>query len=74
MLIVLPIKGVYRGVPIANLPPGYSGSMNNVRPRDVSEGRIRIGQRPGLDKWGAGDQVGGSEQPIVSMVIVSSVQ
>jgi len=70
--ITLPIKGLYKGIPIANLPEGYTGDCNNVRPRDVLEGRIRIGQRPGLDKWST-DQVGGADQPIVAMCTVSSV-
>ena len=72
MLIPIPVKGVYKGVPVANLPPGYSGDMNNVRPRDTSEGRVRIGQRLALEKWGAGTQVGGASQPVVAMIVVSS--
>ena len=72
MLIPLPVKGIYKGVPVANLPPGYSGDMNNVRPRDTSEGRVRIGQRLALDKWSS-TQVGGSSQPVVAMIVVSSV-
>jgi len=47
--------------------------MNNVRPVDVSEKRIRIGQRPGLDKWGVGTQVGAAEQPVCNMCTVASV-
>lgn len=47
--------------------------MNNVRPRDVLASRLRGGQRPGLDKWGAGTQIGSAEQPVVAMCIVSSV-
>ncbi|KKK68801.1 hypothetical protein LCGC14_2940440, partial [marine sediment metagenome] len=44
-----------------------------VRPVDVQEKRVRIGQRPGLDKWGNGTQVGAAEQPIVAMTFVNSV-
>ena len=51
----------------------YSEYMNNCRPQDVLEKRIRMGQRPGLEKWGAGTQIGGSEQPIVAITTVSSV-
>ena len=47
--------------------------MSNVRPVDVQEKRVRIGQRPGLDKWGNGTQVGAAEQPVVAMCFVSSV-
>ena len=46
--------------------------MNNVRAKGVG-GRILIYQRPGLDKWGDGNQVGDAEQPVVAMCTVSSV-
>jgi hypothetical protein len=45
--------------------------MNNVRP--YHDGRLRGGQRPGLDKWGAGTLCGAAEEPIVAMCVVSSV-
>jgi len=67
-----PIKGINRGLPADKTEPMSSEYMNNVRPVDVSEKRIRIGQRPGLDKWST-DQVGDAENPVVSMVTVSSV-
>lgn len=73
MKIQLPIKGKSLGVPVELSPPATSGYVNNIRPRDVLENRIRIGQRPGLDKWGDGDQIGGSEQPVVCICTVSSV-
>lgn len=47
--------------------------MSNMRPRDTLDNRMRGGQRPGLDKWGAGTQVGAAEQPVVAMCVVSSV-
>jgi hypothetical protein len=53
--------------------PAYSEYMNNVRPIDVLEKRIRIGQRPGLDKWGAGTLIGAAEQPVVALCTVSTV-
>jgi len=70
----LPIKGFSEGFPVENQPANTSGSMNNVRPTDVLEGRIRLGQRPPLDKWGAGTLIGGAEQPVVAMCIVSSIE
>ena len=73
MKIPLPIKGKASGLPVEDNPPATSGHLNNVRPRDVLENRIRIGQRPGLDKWGAGTQIGGAEQPVVDICVVSSV-
>ena len=68
----LPIYGISRIITVEKEPSKYSGYMNNVRPTDVLENKIRIGQRPGLDKWSS-TQIGGAEQPVVSMVIVSSV-
>ena len=67
-----PIQGISKGVPVDKESPATSGYMNNVRPVDVLETRIRLGQRPGLDKWGAGDQIGASEQPVVCMVVVAA--
>ena len=68
----LPIKGVSKGTPIDKQAPLTSPYMNNVRPRDVLEKRIRIGQMPGMDKWSA-TQVGGQEAPVVAMCTVTSV-
>ena len=73
MEILPPIKGVFRGSLMGHAPELTSESMNNVRPVDVQEKRVRIGQRPGLDKWGNGTQVGAAEQPIVAMTFVNSV-
>jgi hypothetical protein len=69
---LLPIRGKSLGMPQDKQPPLTSGYLNNVRPRDVLENRVRIGQRPGLDKWSS-SQVGNAEQPIVAIVSVSSV-
>lgn len=68
-----PIQGISKGVPVDKESPATSGYMNNVRPVDCLESRIRLGQRPGLDKWGAGTQIGAAEQPIVALVVVSSI-
>lgn len=68
-----PIKGVSKGLPVDKEQPTTSGYMNNVRPVDVLERQLRLGQRPGLDKWGTGTQIGDSEQPICAMTIVAAV-
>ena len=68
-----PIRGISKGLPVDKESLATSGYMNNVRPLDTLEGRIRLGQRPGLDKWGAGTQIGAAEQPVVAMCIVSAV-
>lgn len=67
-----PIKGISKGLPVDKEEVTTSGYMNNVRPTDVLEKRIRLGQRPGLDKWST-NQIGASEQPIVAMCIVAAV-
>jgi len=68
----LPIKGKSEGFPIEKEQNLTSGYMNNVRPRDVLDNRIRIGQRPGLDK-AYSQQIGGISTPIVAMCIVTTV-
>jgi hypothetical protein len=71
--IQMPYRGINKGVPVDKIPTEYSPHMDNVRPRDVLEGRIRMGQRPGLGKWST-DQIGGAEQPVVAMISVSFVE
>lgn len=68
-----PIQGISKGVPIDKESPATSGYISNVRPTDTLEGRIRLGQRPGLDKW-SDDQIGNVEQPIIAMCFVSAVE
>jgi len=68
----LPLQGISKGTSSDNPLPGYSEYMNNVRARDVLEKKIRLGQRPGLDKWST-DQVGAAEQPVVAICSISSV-
>lgn len=68
-----PVKGIFKGIASEKQAPLTSAYMNNVRPYDVLEGKVRIGQRPGLDKWGAGTQIGSAEQPVVKILSVSSV-
>lgn len=68
----LPIKGFSEGFPVENQPANTSGSMNNVRPTDVLEGRIRLGQRPPLDK-AYSQQIGTTNIPIVYITSVTVV-
>lgn len=68
--IIFPIKGVHKGFGTEVQPQFTTRRMNNMRPRvDILIGK----QRPALDKWGNGDQVGAAEQPVVAMCTVSSV-
>jgi hypothetical protein len=46
--IFLPIKGVSEFMPVDKQPNLTSGDMDNVRPRDVMDNRLRLGQRPAL--------------------------
>ena len=74
MEILPPVKGIFRGTLLGHAPALTSESMNNVRPRDSLEKRLRIGQRPGLDKWGNGDLIGGdSDFPVVALLSISTV-
>ena len=73
MEILPPVRGLFRGTLVGHAPALTSESMNNVRPVDSLEKRIRIGQRPGLDKWGNGTQVGATENPVVAMCFVNSI-
>lgn len=68
----LPLFGISRVITVEKEPSKYSGYMSNVRSTDVLENKIRLGQRPGLDKWST-TQIGAAEQPIVAMCVVSSV-
>lgn len=68
----LPVKGLHLGGSVEQGPAMTSGHMNNVRARCVLENKVRIGQRPGLDKW-YGTQIGGAEAPVVCMCSVSTV-
>lgn len=71
--VPLPIKGINKGLPVNTTPSEYSSYMNNVRPTDVLEGRLRLGQRPGLKKW-SDTQIGGVENPVVAICSVSTVE
>lgn len=69
-----PVLGLYKGAATNNQPPLTSSDLLNVRAYDVLADKLRGGQRPGLDKWGDGDLIGGAEQPVVAMCIVNTVE
>lgn len=66
-----PLGGIHTGNPSGIQPKNTSRDMNNMRP--LFDGRVCGGQRPPLDKWGAGTQVGAAEQPVVAMCTVASL-
>jgi len=70
MELKFPLRGLNLGSPSSEQPQGTSRSLNNVRP--YFDGRACGGQRPGLDKWGNGTQVGAAEQPIVVLLSVTT--
>ena len=69
--LTFPLKGLHTGFPTGRQPDNTSRDMDNVRP--YFDGKAVGGQRPALDKWGAGTQIGDDEQPVVMMCTVSSV-
>lgn len=72
--IPLPIKGIFKGFNPDVTSSEYSQKMNNMRPVDQYNNKIRLSQRPGLDKWGNGDQIGGTNVPVVEMAVISAVE
>lgn len=60
----LSIRGVDYSTPQDKENPANSSYMQNVRPFDVLERRIRLGQRPGMDKMFS-QQISGESAPIV---------
>jgi len=71
--IPLPLKGLSKGLPVANEEAATSGYMSNVRPRDVLEGRLRLGQRPGLKK-AYSQQIGNVAMPVVFIGFITVVE
>jgi hypothetical protein len=71
--IPLPLKGFSEGVEISKTPAEYSPYMNNVHPFDTLDGRLRLGQRPGLDK-AYSQQIAGESGPVVAICSVSVVE
>jgi len=74
MKLPFPFLGLDKGRAVCEQPEATSADMKNVRPYDVLDNRLRGGQRPALDKWGDGDQIGDAEQPVVAMCVVHSVE
>ena len=70
--ISIPLKGRNDGMPIGQGDMATTGYINNCRPRDVLEGRLRLGQRPGLKK-AYSQQIGGDEFPIIALLSVTVV-
>ena len=72
--IIFPIKGKHVGFGTEVQPEFTTRRMNNMRPYSTQNNTLVGGQRPGLDKWGQGVQIGTAEQPVVAMCAVSTVE
>jgi hypothetical protein len=70
MKLDFPILGLHQGLPAADQPLQTSPLINNCRPTDVTEDRIRGGQRPGLKK-AYDTQIGGTH-PVIAMVQIDT--
>ena len=66
----LPLQGFSSGFPVDKQQTMTSGHINNCRPIDVLEKRLRIGQRPGFEKLYA-QQIAGVAGPIVAVCSVT---
>jgi len=66
MRIPFPSEGLNEGLPAQDQPVGTSFSLNNVRPFDISDERVRGGQRPGTSLAFSTRIVG--DYPIIKMV------
>jgi hypothetical protein len=70
MELYFPVLGLYEGTPVEKQPIRTSPHLQNVRPTDVSDERIRGGQRPGLVK--AYDTQIGGDHPVLVMVQIAT--
>ncbi len=71
--LTFPVRGVNKSRVPEGQPEATSPDINNMRPFDVFDERLRGGQRPGLVKWST-DQIGGVDSPIVTICTVSSAE
>ncbi len=67
--IPLPILGVSEALPLDKEKPVNSSHLNNIRPFDTLERRIRLGQRPGQDKKYTLQL--GSGSPVVAIIALT---
>jgi hypothetical protein len=74
MRLRFPLKGIHKGAATVAQPADTTFDCLNMRAFDPLDNRARGGQRPALDKWGNGDQIGGAEQPVVAMCVVGSMR
>ena len=66
MKVGFPVEGLHQGLPAEQQPPTTSFNLGNVRPFDVTEERVRGGQRPGITK-AYSTQISGAAHPVVAI-------
>lgn len=72
LIFPLPLRGYSAGSNVGDQPIDTTGDMNNVRPFDSLERKLRLGQRPGLAK-AFDEQIAGATAPIVACGSISVV-
>ena len=72
MELLFPIKGLHKGFPTSKQPQNTSPDLNNVRPYDTLDNRIRGGQRPGLSQKYT-YQIGETAYPVIAICSVTVV-
>ena len=72
IIFPLPLKGYNAGYNIDSQSVDTTGDMNNVRPFDSLERKLRLGQRPGMAKV-YDEQIAGAAAPIVAIGSISVV-
>jgi hypothetical protein len=65
-----PVNGLHEGLSNEHQPPTTSPYLKNVRPFDVTEERVRGGQRPALIK--AYEEQIGDEYPVIIMAQITT--
>jgi len=70
MEIKFPVDGINKGQAAVDQPVNTSPDLNNVRPYDTLDNRMRGGQRPGLDKRYS-QRIGGIASPIVAIISIT---
>lgn len=68
----LPIRGYSEGSNVLDSPADTSGDMLNVRPIDSLSKRLRLGQRPGLEK-AYDEQIASAAGPVIVLGSVTVV-
>lgn len=71
MELQFPIKGLHEGLAAEDQPLQTTPTCQNVRPFDVSEERVRGGQRPPLVK-AYSTQIAG-DYPIIAMCQIATI-